>query len=111
MMYRIVRLQFLPEHCQAFLTVFEDRRARVVGFNGCRSLKLMNDAQNSCVFYTFSCWESEAALEAYRTSEVFQTLWYVIKPWFSEKAQAWSMNPIYDGENAPNEIIERFYNQ
>lgn len=111
MIYRIVRLAFYPEKCSSFLEAFEKRRPLVVGFSGCRSLKLLNDAENSSVFYTFSCWENEAALEAYRSSEVFQSLWQTIKPWFSEKAQAWSMNPIYEGENMLGEIKELFFNR
>ncbi|NBP28407.1 MAG: antibiotic biosynthesis monooxygenase [Flavobacteriia bacterium] len=111
MMYRIVRLQFQPEHCSSFLAAFDERRVRVVGFPGCHLLKLLHDAENPCVFYTFSCWENAEALEKYRGSEVFQSLWSLIKPWFSEKAKAWSMNPIYEGENIPGEIQELFFNR
>lgn len=111
MMYRIVRLQFHLEYCAPFLATFEERRKRVVGFPGCKSLKLLQDTVNPSVFYTFSCWENADALEVYRNSEVFQSLWSQIKPWFSDKAQAWSMNPIYEGENVTSEISEVFFNQ
>jgi quinol monooxygenase YgiN len=110
-MYRIVRLQFQQEHCSAFIAAFEERRTHVIGFPGCNSLRLLNDSENPCVFYTFSCWENTAALEAYRDSEIFRSLWSCIKPWFSDKAQAWSMNPIYEGVNTSSKIQERFFNR
>ncbi|NBX38554.1 MAG: antibiotic biosynthesis monooxygenase [Flavobacteriia bacterium] len=111
MIFRIVRLKFQPEKCASFEKAFSEKRQRVVGFSGCHSLKLLKETTNPTVFYTFSCWENEAALDSYRTSEVFRDLWSTIKPWFAEKAQAWSMNGIYEGENSPAGIKEIYFNQ
>ena len=36
-------------------------------------------------------------LENYRTSETFIGIWSTIKPWFAEKAVAWSVDAYFDG--------------
>ena len=41
--------------------------------------------------FTISHWDSEAALELYRQSELFKFTWAKTKPLFEEKAQAWSL--------------------
>jgi hypothetical protein len=40
---------------------------------------------------------------------MFGVVWSTIKPWFSEKPQAWSLESYYDGfaENAATETKKR----
>ncbi|MBM3165300.1 MAG: antibiotic biosynthesis monooxygenase [Bacteroidetes bacterium] len=111
MMYRVVRLHFKARFCKTFLKTFNERSHDILRFPGCISLKLLQDTSSPSVFYTLSCWTSEAALEAYRKSAIFQSSWNTIKPWFSEKASAWSMNSIYENENAQAKTDENVFNQ
>ena len=46
---------------------------------------------------TYSHWENEQALENYRLSETFGTIWPKIKLWFAEKPEAWTVNEVFDG--------------
>lgn len=101
MIYRIVRLQFHPEFCDDFMAIFTERKEKVVGFKGCLSMKLLQDQVDPSVYFTFSVWEHEDCLEAYRESDVFISLWRTIKPWFSAKAQAWTTVLLFEGAHVP----------
>jgi hypothetical protein len=46
---------------------------------------------------TYSAWENEEALENYRVSPLFQSIWPTIKPWFSARPEAWSLMEYFDG--------------
>jgi heme-degrading monooxygenase HmoA len=48
------------------------------------------------VLFTFSIWDSEAALENYRQSDLFRDTWAKTKALFAEKAEAWSMVMMND---------------
>lgn len=91
MITRIVRMEFKQEHVQDFLAHFGRIHALIRDYPGVRHLELHRDASRSNVFYTYSKWDSEAALETYRQSDLFKGAWGEVKPWFSEKAQAFSL--------------------
>jgi quinol monooxygenase YgiN len=97
MLTRIVKLHFAPQHVDDFLQYFDTINQAVNTFPGCRGMKLLHDKNNPCIVFTYSIWESDAALEAYRTSPVFQEIWPKIKVWFDQKAEAWSVNTYFDG--------------
>ena len=82
-----------------FMAIFTERKEKVVRFKGCLSMKLLQDQVDPSVYFTFSVWEDEDCLEAYRESEVFISLWRTIKPWFSAKAQAWTTSLLFEGLN------------
>lgn len=60
----------------------------------CHQLDLFEDKEVKGLFYTLSMWDSEEGLEKYRSSEYFKDIWAKIKPWFSEKAEAWTLDKI-----------------
>lgn len=91
MISRIVRMEFAPENVTAFLEVFNATKQQIRHFPGIQKLELHRDAVNPAVFYTFSEWESEEALEKYRHSELFQGVWPKTKALFSGKPQAFSL--------------------
>ena len=91
MIIRVVKMNFLPEHVPAFLSLFEDRKELIRHFEGCNHLELWQDAQESNVFFTYSRWDSEAHLNKYRFSELFKNTWTQTKALFLEKAAAWSV--------------------
>lgn len=58
---------------------------------GCHHLELWCEVGDSNVLFTYSHWESEAALNAYRQTDLFKSVWKRTKEKFAEKAEAWSV--------------------
>lgn len=94
MIIRIVKLQFETEKVQDFLSLFDTVVTKVNSFPGCYQMYMVRDIQNPNLFFTYSQWENETALTNYRNSELFQSIWPTIKPWFSQKAEAWSTEKV-----------------
>jgi len=99
MIVRIVKLEFKGEHVAEFFQVFESIKLKVVNFPGCESMQLLQSKEDPSIFFTYSLWEDENALEAYRLSETFQGLWSTIKPWFAQRASAWTLSSQFSGKN------------
>jgi quinol monooxygenase YgiN len=94
MLIRVVRMTFRPDGVEPFLELFRASRPLIGDFPGCLHLELWRDADAPDVFCTYSHWESEAALEAYRQSELFRSTWARTKPLFAAKAQAFSVRSV-----------------
>lgn len=88
---RIVKMTFHPGQVDAFQEIFQENKDKIRGFEGCKFLELYRDLKQRNIFFTYSYWESEAALENYRHSELFQEVWKQTKQGFSEKPAAWSV--------------------
>jgi hypothetical protein len=84
-------MEFAPEKVDDFKRLFEEVKEKIAGFPGCYHVELCADATFPTVFYTFSKWENEAALEAYRTSELFTTTWARTKVLFGGRPLAYSL--------------------
>ncbi len=84
-------MTFEPENIASFERIFAESSEHIRAFPGCKKLELMRDLNNPAVYFTFSIWESEAHLEAYRKSEFFNRVWAQTKMLFAHKAQAWSL--------------------
>jgi heme-degrading monooxygenase HmoA len=97
MLTRIVKITFQEDKLPAFFEHFETVKWKVATFPGCRGMKLFKDINNPSIVMTYSIWDSEEALNNYRDSELFGALWPKIKPWFAEKAEAWSVETYFDG--------------
>ena len=87
-------MEFEPGRVNDFLELFTSTRPKIAGFEGCISLQLLNDIQSANVFFTYSTWQSEKALENYRNSDLFKQTWTKTKAMFSSKAQAWSVKQV-----------------
>ena len=70
---------------------FDTVKDLIRNFPGVRHLELHRDAVQPNVFYTFSRWNDESDLEAYRRSDLFKSAWSQVKPWFGGKPQAFSL--------------------
>ena len=92
-------MHFRPESLSDFLQLFDEVKQHIRNFPGCEELKLMQDAANPCVVYTYSRWNSEEALNRYRDSDFFATTWKKTKVLFAEKAQAFSLYQLQDVKN------------
>ncbi len=91
MILRVVQMTFMPEHTEAFVKLFEERKSTIRGFSGCTHLELWRGTNDANIFFTYSNWESEADLNHYRFSDFFKETWGLTKALFAEKAQAWSV--------------------
>ena len=91
MLTRIVQMTFEPENIPSFERIFRESSDQIRAFPGCLQLDLFQDLSNPAVFFTFSIWESEAHLEAYRNSEFFREVWGKTRQLFTGKARAWSL--------------------
>jgi autoinducer 2-degrading protein len=93
-MIRIVKMTFKPERVNEFLANFEKVQNQIRAFEGIQHLELLNDKNNSNIYFTYSIWRNETYLEKYRHSDFFKSVWVVTKPMFIEKAEAWSVDSI-----------------
>ena len=97
MITRIVKLEFEQDKIDNFLQFFDTIKHQVNTFPGCYGMKLYQDIDRPTIVMTYSHWENQKALDAYRKSETFGTIWPKIKPWFADKPQAWSVNAYFNG--------------
>lgn len=102
MIIRIVKLEFKEDKIQSFLDFFETIKEKVNSFPGCEGMKLVQDIKHPTIIMTYSHWETEDALNSYRYSETFGEVWPVIKPWFKERPEAWSLDTYFDGFDLRN---------
>ncbi|GGG42961.1 antibiotic biosynthesis monooxygenase [Croceivirga lutea] len=91
MLVRIVKLTFKPENISSFETIFEESKAQIRNFKGCNRLELFQDTHNNAIFFTYSYWDNEEALNSYRNSDFFQKTWAKTKALFADKPNAWSV--------------------
>ena len=91
MIVRIVKLTFKHEEISNFLDIFEQQKKFIAGFKGCSHISLLRDKTHSNLFFTYSHWKDEKALELYRESDFFQKIWSKVKLKFADKPQAWSL--------------------
>jgi len=94
MIKRIVKLTFREEACDDFLEVFEQSKQAIRAFPGCQYLELWRSKDQPHIFFTYSFWQEEAALEAYRHSDLFKKVWKQTKALFSDKPEAWSVEML-----------------
>ncbi len=90
MLTRIVKMEFHPENVSEFICNFDAVKDKIKNFEGCTHVELLQDKNDSCIFFTYSKWKDEQALNKYRNSELFQSVWARTKKLFRCKAQAWS---------------------
>lgn len=91
MVTRIVKMTFRADSSESFLSIFERYKTHIRASEGCSYLALLRDKHNPCVFFTYSHWEGEHFLEAYRHSATFAEVWPQVKPLFASPAEAWTV--------------------
>ena len=94
MFVRIVKLSFHEENIPAFLENFEANKEKIRNAPGNRFLELYQDKNDQRIFFTYSYWDNEEALENYRNSELFKGVWSFTKKLFSDKPEAWSVDRL-----------------
>lgn len=94
MLVRIVKLTFQEDKIADFLNNFNEIKHQIRNFEGNEFLELYQDKQDIRVFFTYSYWKDEAALEKYRQSELFNEVWSYTKTLFADKPEAWSVDKL-----------------
>ena len=94
MFVRIVKLTFKEDKVEDFTTYFNQIKSIVRNQPGCSFLELYQDKDQSNVFFTYSYWDKQESLDAYRYSETFSQIWPYVKQMFGERAQAWSVDKL-----------------
>ncbi len=84
-------MTFIPEKVNEFLDIFNLSKGLIRHFEGCSHLELLNDINSDAIFFTYSYWENEQALNTYRNSELFKSVWSKTKILFAAKTEAWSV--------------------
>ncbi len=94
MIKRIVKLTIKEEEVSYYIETFHHNKKAIIAFEGCQHVESWQAISPKNVFFTYSFWDSEEALNAYRNSEFFKGVWAALKPKFSAKAEAWSVNVL-----------------
>ncbi len=94
MIKRIVKMEFHHDKVDDFKSIFKENWQLIAGFNGCKHIELLQDNLNPNIFFTFSIWENEDALNIYRQSDLFNGVWSKTKILFNNKPEAWTVNLI-----------------
>lgn len=94
MLKRIVKLTFRESEITTFKKIFEEKKDRIRGFEGCKHLELWQSKNDPRIFFTYSYWESENDLEKYRHSDLFKETWKNTKALFDDRPEAWSVDGL-----------------
>ena len=94
MITRLVKLSIQPEKASEFESVFYKTQSFIEAFDGCQKTNLFKVAGTESQYFTISYWNSEVCLENYRSSELFKNVWSTVKPLFSSRAEAWTLNGV-----------------
>ena len=94
MIKRIVKMTFREEETETFLDIFDRSSARIRAFEGCLHLELWRCKDPDNIFFTYSYWTDEAALDAYRNSDLFRETWRKTKALFAAPPEAGSVEVV-----------------
>ncbi len=90
MIKRIVKLEIQADKAADFQNIFEESKMKILAREGCFHVELLRCVSPDNIFFTFSLWETEDALNAYRRSEMFGQVWPMTKALLAKPAEAWS---------------------
>ncbi len=91
MINRVVKMTFKPENAEKFEELFLLVKDKIEASEGCNGVKLLRDINNPSIFFTYSLWQHENNLNAYRKSALFDDTWKKTKAMFADKPEAWSL--------------------
>lgn len=94
MIIRIVKMDFKPEEVITFNNLFEAYKSQIRAREGCTHLHLLQDITVPTIFFTYSHWQTEADLNSYRNSALFEEVWAKTKVLFQAKPEAWSLKIV-----------------
>jgi len=87
-------MSFAEDRIDDFLAIFDHASEKIRAQPGCLSLELLADVQAPAALITLSVWESEEALDRYRSSDLFLVTWAKTKALFSGPPEATSFSRL-----------------
>jgi quinol monooxygenase YgiN len=90
MIRRLVHMSFKPERVSDFLAIFEESCEQIRRFPGCCEVTLLQREDRPTCFTTYSLWDDDTSLQAYRQSELFRATWARVKVLFDAPPAATS---------------------
>ena len=75
MIRRIVKLTILSGKEDSFKAIFNKSKFKILSFEGCSNLELLQDIDNPNIFFTYSIWNDLEQLNKYRSSDLFINVW------------------------------------
>lgn len=91
MITRLVKLSLQVDKASQFEALFYQTQTLIEEFEGCHKTNLFKVSGSTSQYFTISYWNTEQDLENYRNSQLFRNVWSQVKPLFSEKAEAWTL--------------------
>ena len=82
----------MPGEEDQFKTIFNDSKSKILSFEGCTEVELLQDIHNSNIFFTYSIWNDLEQLNEYRNSDLFSGVWSQVKRIFADRPEAWSLS-------------------
>ena len=95
MIHRIVRMTLQHGHVDTFMELFRRVHSSIEAQPGCLSVTLWVDTRWPDIVTTYSKWESEDALHAYRQSGFFKDTWAQTRVLFAAPPEATSYTTAY----------------
>ena len=95
MITRLVKLSLQPEKAESFESIFYQTQSLIESFEGCQQTNLFKVAGTPYQYFTISYWQTEQDLENYRQSTLFKNVWAQVKPLFSAKAEAFTLEGVF----------------
>ncbi len=96
MITRIVKMTFEEDKVDDFMKIFDEVQHKIKNCDGCRDVYLLQSIHSRNICFTYSLWDNETSLQAYRDSELFESTWKRTKALFLLKAEAWSLKQLKD---------------
>ena len=87
-------MEFESDKVDVFKSIFQEKKSKIAAQDGCYDVRLLQDINESNIFFTYSKWKSQAHLDQYRNSDLFQGTWAQTKALFCNKPIAWSVQEI-----------------
>lgn len=87
-------MSFRAAEVEQFTRLYHAARPTILAQPGCQSVILVQDIERPTVFVTWSVWDDEAALEAYRTSAFFQDFWPNVRALFDAPPRVQTFRPV-----------------
>ena len=98
MIKRIVKLHIRLEEQETFKVFFLQSRSTILSFD-CHHVECLQAMDDPNTFFTYSQWASVEALNEYRNSDEFATIWKKTKALFGDRAEAWSTEEVITRDN------------
>ena len=83
-------MTFKKDKTADFIAIYKKYQKHIRAAQGCQHVELLQDIDNPHIFFTYSHWINQQALDQYKDSAIFGEVWPQTKALFDGKPMAWS---------------------